>query len=74
VQERRSAEILDLYHYQERLDNWVQYTQVGKGFIAVLPQPSFFPPSLPPSLPIPDMRSLASISVCFFSLRFLFFC
>mmetsp|Transcript_27593 Transcript_27593/g.55539 ORF Transcript_27593/g.55539 Transcript_27593/m.55539 type:complete len:589 (+) Transcript_27593:71-1837(+) len=28
VQERRSAEILDLYHYQERLDNWVQYTQV----------------------------------------------
>jgi hypothetical protein len=28
-QERRTAEIKDLYHFQERLDNWVQYTQVG---------------------------------------------
>ena len=27
-QERRRAEIMDLYHYQERLDNWVQYVQI----------------------------------------------
>ena len=27
-QEKRTDEILDLYHFQERLDNWVQYTQV----------------------------------------------
>jgi hypothetical protein len=27
-QEKRTAEIMDLYHYQERLDNWVQYTQI----------------------------------------------
>jgi hypothetical protein len=27
-QEHRRAEIMDLYHYQERLDNWVQYVQI----------------------------------------------